>query len=122
MVGEEKIEYYRGFGLVLSSGSKAKVAYKDAVIDDPKQRRPDITLAKSWLNWQPKVNRSFRFRQLLLRFRYQIFQISLSDGLNRTIAYFRNELLVKHHSERNVFFPHEWLHASNGSSREKTDL
>jgi hypothetical protein len=30
--------------------------FKDAVIDDPKQRRPDITLAKSRLNWAPHVN------------------------------------------------------------------
>jgi hypothetical protein len=37
-------------------GSQASIVYKDPVIDDPKQRRPDITLAKSWLNWEPKVN------------------------------------------------------------------
>ncbi|CAF1082819.1 unnamed protein product [Adineta steineri] len=74
-------------------GSQASIVYKDPVIDDPKQRRPDITLAKSWLNWEPKV--------------------LLSNGLNKTIAYFRNELLVKHHSNRNVFFPNEWLHLSN---------
>jgi UDP-glucuronate decarboxylase len=37
-------------------GSKAVLEYKDPVIDDPKQRRPDITLAKSWLNWAPHVN------------------------------------------------------------------
>ncbi|CAF3213133.1 unnamed protein product [Rotaria socialis] len=74
-------------------GSKAPIVYKDPVVDDPKQRRPDITLAKSWLNWEPKV--------------------LINDGLNKTIAYFRNELLVKHHSERNVFFPNEWLHTSD---------
>ncbi|CAF2119188.1 unnamed protein product [Rotaria magnacalcarata] len=74
-------------------GSNAPVVYKDPVVDDPKQRRPDITLAKSWLNWEPKV--------------------LINDGLKKTIAYFRNELLVKHHSERNVFFPNEWLHTSD---------
>ncbi|CAF0886165.1 unnamed protein product [Adineta steineri] len=79
-------------------GSQASIVYKDPVIDDPKQRRPDITLAKSWLNWEPKV--------------------LLSDGLNKTIAYFRNELLVKHHSNRNVFFPNEWLHLSNINAME----
>ncbi len=40
-------------------GSQATLIYKDPVIDDPKQRRPDITLAKSWLNWEPKVNPFF---------------------------------------------------------------
>ncbi|UJR22313.1 hypothetical protein I4U23_025375 [Adineta vaga] len=71
-------------------GSKATLKYSDAVVDDPKQRRPDITLAKTWLNWEPRV--------------------SLSEGLNKTIEYFRNELHVKHHSERNIYFPKEWLH------------
>ena len=36
--------------------------------DDPKQRRPDITLARTRLGWEP--------------------QITLSEGLDRTIAYF----------------------------------
>jgi len=40
----------------LFEGSKADLVYKDPVVDDPKQRRPDITLAKNWLNWEPKVN------------------------------------------------------------------
>ncbi|CAM2714954.1 unnamed protein product [Rotaria socialis] len=62
--------------------SNAPLEYHDAVVDDPKQRRPDITLAKSWLNWAPKI--------------------SLNEGLHKTIEYFRNELHVKHHSERFV--------------------
>ncbi|CAF3448135.1 unnamed protein product [Rotaria sp. Silwood1] len=81
-------------------GSQAPIVYKDPVTDDPKQRRPDITLAKSWLNWEP--------------------QVLLNDGLNKTIAYFRNELLVKHHSERNVFFPNEWLHLPNVNTIKST--
>jgi len=81
-------------------GSHATLLHKDPVVDDPKQRRPDISLAKSWLNWSPKI--------------------SLVEGLNRTIAYFRNELLVRHHSERNVFFPTEWLHSS--STDDKVEL
>lgn len=43
-------------------------------LDDPKQRRPDIALAKSTLGWQPKV--------------------SLREGLAPTIAYF-DELLAR---------------------------
>jgi dTDP-glucose 4,6-dehydratase len=35
-----------------------KVVYKDLPVDDPKQRQPDITRAKSLLNWTPKVNRA----------------------------------------------------------------
>lgn len=37
-------------------------------------------------------------------------QVSLNEGLNKTIEYFRNELHVRRHSERNIYFPKEWLH------------
>ena len=49
--------------------SKSKIVYKDLPEDDPKQRQPDISLAKQELDWSPKVN--------------------LSEGLEKTIAYFR---------------------------------
>jgi UDP-glucuronate decarboxylase len=78
-------------------GSQASLEYKDAVIDDPQQRRPDITLAKSRLNWAPHV--------------------SLIEGLNKTIEYFRNELHVKNHSERNIYFPNEWLYSQTSSTQ-----
>lgn len=50
------------------TGSKSKLTYLPLPQDDPKQRRPDITLAKSKLSWEPKVH--------------------LTDGLRHTIAYF----------------------------------
>lgn len=49
--------------------SKAKVVYKDLPVDDPKQRRPDITLAKEKLGWEPKTK--------------------LREGLEKTIAWFK---------------------------------
>jgi UDP-glucuronate decarboxylase len=52
--------------------SKSKLCYKPLPQDDPKQRQPDITFAKSVLDWQPKV--------------------SLEDGLKSTIDYFRRTL------------------------------
>jgi UDP-glucuronate decarboxylase len=51
-------------------GGKSKIVHKPLPADDPKQRRPDITLAKSVLKWEP--------------------QIPLEEGLRRTIAYFRS--------------------------------
>jgi UDP-glucuronate decarboxylase len=51
------------------TGSKSKIKYMDLPLDDPKQRKPDITLAKKELLWEPKV--------------------SLEDGLRETILYFR---------------------------------
>jgi UDP-glucuronate decarboxylase len=54
------------------TGSKSRITYKPLPSDDPKQRQPDITLAKAKLGWEPKV--------------------PLKDGLKKTIAYF-DELL-----------------------------
>ncbi len=51
------------------TGSKSKIVYQPLPGDDPKMRRPDITLAKKALGWEPKVN--------------------LFDGLQKTIEYFR---------------------------------
>lgn len=49
-------------------GGRSDIVFKSLPSDDPKQRRPDITLARTRLGWEP--------------------QIALSDGLDRTIAYF----------------------------------
>jgi UDP-glucuronate decarboxylase len=51
------------------TGSNSALIFKPLPEDDPKQRQPDITLAKKVLAWEPKV--------------------SLEDGLKETIAYFR---------------------------------
>ena len=44
--------------VVALTGSKSKIIYKPLPTDDPKQRQPDITRAKTLLGWQPKVNRA----------------------------------------------------------------
>jgi len=49
--------------------SRSKIIFKPLPLDDPKQRQPDITLAKKHLNWETTV--------------------SLEDGLKETIAYFK---------------------------------
>lgn len=56
------------------TGSKSKLVFRDLPTDDPKQRQPDIRLAKENLGWQPKVN--------------------LEDGLKETISYFKKLLNV----------------------------
>ena len=59
--------------IIRLTGSRSKIVFKPLPLDDPKQRRPDITRAKKLLNWQPKV--------------------SLVTGLDKTIAYFRKKIL-----------------------------
>ena len=56
------------------TGSKSKIVYKPLPSDDPMQRQPDITLAKSQLDWEPKIK--------------------LEEGLKKTITYF-DQLLAK---------------------------
>ena len=51
--------------------SKSAIQYSDALVDDPKKRKPDITLAEQLLDWHP--------------------QTSLVDGLVKTIEYFKNK-------------------------------
>ena len=55
------------------TGSKSKLIFKDLPQDDPKQRKPDIALAQTKLDWAPKVN--------------------LGDGLSETISYFKKLIL-----------------------------
>jgi UDP-glucuronate decarboxylase len=52
--------------------SKSKIVHRDLPQDDPKQRRPDISLAQQQLKWQP--------------------QVALADGLKLTIDYFKREI------------------------------
>ena len=54
------------------TGAKAKIVFKPLPQDDPMQRRPDITLAKKKLNWEPKI--------------------SLNEGLRKTVEYFKGRL------------------------------
>jgi dTDP-glucose 4,6-dehydratase len=54
------------------TGSKSEIVFKPLPVDDPKQRRPDITLAKKILGWEPGVD--------------------LEIGLQKTIEYFRDKV------------------------------
>ena len=40
------------------TGNKVKIVFKPLPVDDPKQRKPDISKAKSILDWEPKVGRA----------------------------------------------------------------
>ena len=53
-------------------GSKSKIKYLPLPQDDPKQRQPNLTLAREKLGWGPKV--------------------PLDEGLGRTISYFKSHL------------------------------
>jgi UDP-glucuronate decarboxylase len=54
------------------TGSRSELVNRPLPVDDPQQRRPDISRAKQMLDWQPKI--------------------ALREGLEKTIAYFRERL------------------------------
>jgi len=58
--------------IIRLAGSKSRIEHKPLPVDDPRQRRPDITRARELLGWQPEVG--------------------LEDGLKQTLAYFRSVL------------------------------
>ena len=58
--------------IITMTGSSSKIVYRPLPTDDPKQRRPDITRARTLLGWEPKVQ--------------------LEEGLIKTIEYFRTKV------------------------------
>jgi dTDP-glucose 4,6-dehydratase len=56
--------------IIRLAGSDSRIEFRELPIDDPKQRRPDITRARTVLGWEPEV--------------------ALEDGLSRTLEYFRS--------------------------------
>ena len=54
--------------------SRSRIVFRPLPADDPKRRKPDISLAKELLGWEPKV--------------------PLAEGLARTIEYFRHSSVV----------------------------
>ena len=62
-----------GEEIIRLTGSNSKVIYQDLPKDDPKQRKPDISIAKKVLNWEPKFTRS--------------------EGLKPTLEYFQKKVL-----------------------------
>jgi dTDP-glucose 4,6-dehydratase len=61
--------------IIKMTGAKSTIIYKPLPTDDPKQRRPDITRARTLLHWEPKVQ--------------------LEEGLIKTIDYFRTKVGAK---------------------------
>jgi UDP-glucuronate decarboxylase len=62
-------------GVLQLTGAHGQVVFKPLPMDDPRQRQPDIGLARHLLGWEPRIQ--------------------LSEGLERTIAYFRERLLAQ---------------------------
>jgi len=58
--------------IIRATGSRSKITFKPLPQDDPKQRKPDITRARKYLRWEPKV--------------------ALAEGLVKTIEYFRKKV------------------------------
>jgi len=82
---EHSIEEFAALIRELVGTTTSDIARLPPVQDDPQKRRPDISKARTILNWEPIV--------------------PLKVGLEKTIDYFRKELQRSSHSERNIFPP-----------------
>ncbi|MFN8706764.1 MAG: GDP-mannose 4,6-dehydratase, partial [Planctomyces sp.] len=58
--------------VIQATGSQSEVVFRPLPQDDPKKRCPDITRARTWLGWEPKV--------------------SLSEGLRKTIPWYQESI------------------------------
>ena len=58
--------------IISLTGSRSRIVHRGLPVDDPKVRQPDISRARALLDWEPRV--------------------SLTDGLTRSIDYFRQKL------------------------------
>jgi len=58
--------------IIKLTNSRSRIVFKELPVDDPKQRKPDISKAKKLLDWEPKV--------------------SVDEGLKETIEWFRNNM------------------------------
>jgi dTDP-glucose 4,6-dehydratase len=70
------------------TGSKSKLISLPPMQDDPKQRKPDISLAKKLLNWEPKVSRQ--------------------EGLKKTLQYFQSLPKEKLYQEKSFRDLEKW--------------
>lgn len=68
-----------GEEIIKLTGTSQKLILKDLPVDDPKQRRPDITKARTLLNWEPKVNRAEG-----LKITYDYFRSLPKEALTNT--------------------------------------
>ena len=64
--------------IIKLTGTTQKVCYEDLPVNDPKQRKPDITKAQSILNWEPKVS-----REEGLKITYEYFKSLSVEELNK---------------------------------------
>ena len=61
--------------VIAETGSRSRIVFRPLPADDPRMRRPDISLARKELGWEPKI--------------------SLDDGLRKTVDYFKGALGVQ---------------------------
>jgi nucleoside-diphosphate-sugar epimerase len=63
-------------------GGEVRITRQPLPQDDPTQRKPDITRAREWLGWEPRVQ--------------------LAEGLEKTVGYFREQLRLGSAGQGNV--------------------
>lgn len=76
--------------IIKLTGTDQKVIYKDLPVDDPKQRQPDITKARTILGWQPTIDRAEGLKRT-----YEYFKGLSADELNETNHYNFDKYIIR---------------------------
>src|SRR5690606_28734469 len=73
--------------IITLTGTQAKIRYESLPVDDPKQRRPDISKANKILNWHPIVNRTEGLKQTINYYK----QLPPEDLKQKKFTYYNQE-------------------------------
>jgi dTDP-glucose 4,6-dehydratase len=72
------------------TGTDQKIIFKDLPVNDPKQRKPDISRAKELLGWEPKVDRAEGLKRT-----YEYFKGLNQDELEETAHYNFDKYIIR---------------------------
>jgi dTDP-glucose 4,6-dehydratase len=72
------------------TGTDQKIIFKDLPVNDPKQRKPDISRAKELLGWEPKVDRAEGLKRT-----YEYFKSLNQDELEETAHYNFDKYIIR---------------------------
>ena len=76
--------------MIRLTGTNQKIVYKELPIDDPMQRKPDISLAKKVLNWEPKTTREIGMQKTFNYFK-SLTNDELFDSQHKDFSNFNNK-------------------------------
>ena len=116
------------------TGSKSEIRFEALPQDDPKQRRPDITKARTLLGWEPKIDLTTGLKLSLDYFKTAVAKstaagkIGITDSSNESNARFRGgnarnvysvQIAIAHRLWSHANRPHLWPSQNRHSQQQQ---